>query len=166
MSFNSFDISASGLYTQRLKMDTISSNIANINTTRNPDGSPGAYVRKDVIFEAVYDKAREKPDWPVNGVTPTYNSESGNMLLKGEINFESPVVSNGVKVSQVAEDKNPFKMVYEPGHPDANEDGFVQMPNINIVTEMVDMMTASRAYEANVTSIQAVKSMINSAMKI
>lgn len=166
MSFSSFDISASGLYAQRLRMDTISSNIANINTTRNPDGTPGAYVKKEVVFEAAYDEAQKRPDWPQSGIIPEYHGDSNNMLLKGNISFETDNVAKGVRVSQITESKDPFKMVYEPGHPDANEDGFVQMPNINIVTEMVDMMTASRAYEANVTSVQATKSMINSAMKI
>ncbi len=166
MSFGSFDISASGLYAQRVRMDTISSNIANINTTRNPDGSPEPYVRKKAVFSAIYDDKLNNPKFPSGGIIPEFSSGSGNMMLKGNITFEESNVAKGVTVNQVEEDKNPYKMVFDPSHPDSNDDGFVKMPNINIVTEMVDMMTASRAYEANVTSIQATKSMINSAMKI
>jgi flagellar basal-body rod protein FlgC len=87
------------------------------------------------------------------------------MVLKGRVSYDSPLISNGVEVAEITEDNN-FKVVYDPSHPDANEDGFVKMPNINIVTEMVDMMMASRAYEANVASIEAAKSMISSALKI
>ena len=166
MSFNSFDISASGLYAQRLKMDTIASNMANINTTRKPDGSPGAYVRKDVAFAAAYDDVSKRPDLPMGGTEPGYNNASGNMLFKASIEFNTTEVATGVKVAAVTEDKNPYKMVFEPSHPDANAEGFVQMPNINVVSEMVDMMTASRAYDANATSIDTTKSMINSAMRI
>lgn len=166
MSFDALDISATGLYAQRLRMDTISSNIANINTTRGPDGSPNPYVKKEVIFSAVYDKARNGSGSFTGNASPGYDANQDGAVLRGGINLNSPVIANGVEVSQIADAKDPFKMVYNPTHPDSNPDGFVKMPNINVVTEMVDMMIASRCYEANVTSIEATKSMINSAMKI
>jgi flagellar basal-body rod protein FlgC len=166
MSFDALDISASGLYAQRLKMDTVSSNIANVNTTRNPDGTTGAYVKKQVVFSAVYNQMKKSPEAATENVSPVYDVNQGGIVLKGGINFDSPNMANGVEVSQIANDKDPYKMVYNPGHPDANKDGFVQMPNINVVTEMIDMMIASRCYEANISSIEATKSMINSAMKI
>jgi flagellar basal-body rod protein FlgC len=165
MSFDAMDISATGLYAQRLKMDTVASNIANMNTTRQPDGTVGPYVRKQVVFSAVYNQAKSGLGAVSENVNPVYDSTQGGMTLKGGINYDSSTTT-GVEVSQIADDKNPFKMVYNPGHPDANKDGFVKMPNINVVTEMVDMMTASRCYEANTTAIEASKSMINSAMKI
>ena len=166
MSFSSFDISASGLHAQRLRMDTISSNIANVNTTRDENGNVNPYIKKNVVFKAVYDKATSGPDFPFGGVHPEYNKETESMCLKGRISFDSRNVSNGVEVQQIEEDKEPYKMIYDPSHPDADEEGYVKMPNINAVTEMVNLMVASRAYEANVTAAEAAKSMIRSALQI
>lgn len=164
MSFDALNISASALYAQRVKMDTIASNIANVNTTRNPDGTPGTYRRKEVIFEAVYNKALEGNNSGSSGFN--IPGMQGN-TLKGGISFNTPSTANGVTISQISEDQNtPFRKTYNPGHPDADKDGYVNMPNINIVTEMVDMISASRAYEANVTTIEASKSMISAAMRI
>lgn len=169
MSFNAFDISASGLYAQRVRMDTISSNIANVNTTRNPDGSEGVYVRKKAVFASVYNNQIEDTVFAKN-----YNGGDRNLFdmnnsfaLKGSIEYGQPSMSGGVQVSQIAEDgKDSFRMVYEPGHPDADENGMVKMPNVNVVTEMVDMISASRAYEANVQAMNATKGLISSALKI
>ncbi len=166
MSFNSLDISATGLYAQRLKMDAVSSNIANVNTTRDENGEVNPYVRKQVVFSAMYDEARKGPVLPSQNAFPQYDPSSGSMTMKGYVSFDSPLVSDGVNVAEIADDKNPYKTVYDPSHPDADEDGFVKMPNVNIVNEMVDMMVASRAYEANIASIEAAKSMINNALKI
>lgn len=142
MDFDILDISASALNAQRTKMDTIASNIANINTTRGPDGQHHVYRRKDAVFASVYDQALEKDD-------------------------SQPMIASGVKILEVSEDtQTPLKTVYKPSHPDADENGYVQLPNVNIVNEMVDMITASRAYEANVTAINASKSMVSAAMKI
>ncbi len=142
MNFDTLDISASALNAQRIKMDTVASNIANVNTTRGPNGEPDVYRRKDAIFSSVYNQAvGDSPD--------------------------SQYISSGVKVLSVTEDTNtPLKKIYNPSHPDANNEGYVDLPNVNIVNEMVSMITASRAYEANVTAINATKSMISSAMKI
>lgn len=165
MNFNALDISSSALTAQRVKMDTIASNIANVNTTRNPDGTPGVYRRKEAIFASVYGNM-------VNGNNNNNdgweNTDDTNADLSGSISENSGLNSlNGVKVLQVSDDfKTPLNKVYNPSHPDADKNGYVNLPNVNVVSEMVDMISASRAYEANVTSISATKSMISAAMKI
>ncbi|WP_027629546.1 flagellar basal body rod protein FlgC [Ruminiclostridium cellobioparum] len=142
--FTSLDIGASGLTAQRLRMDTISQNIANINTTRTKDGSP--YRRREVIFE---ERTGEDS-------FSSILSNAGSNLTDGQ----------GVRVSKIIEDPTDFKKVYDPGHPDADKDGYVSMPNVDIVTEMVNMISATRSYEANVTSINATKSMALKALEI
>ena len=124
--FGAMDVSATGMTAQQTRMDTISENIANANTTR--DGNGNVYRRKTVLFE-------EKS-------YPTF-SESLS-LANGRI-------GKGVKVSQIVEDTSQGNMVYDPSHPDANEDGYVIYPNVNTVTEMTNMIDATRAYEANVS---------------
>lgn len=167
MSFNVFDISATGLYAQRLRMDTVASNIANLNTTRNEQGQPVPYVKKTVVFQTAYDNALgQQPALPSGGYRPVAQNIGDNMLLRGDVTYNGGSNVSGVNVEQITESKDPYKLVYEPGHPDADENGFVKMPNINPVTEMMDMMTAARAYESNVTSIESAKSMIRSALKI
>lgn len=134
-AFHTMRISASGLSAERLRMDTVSSNIANINTTRGEDGEP--YRRKIAVFQENLDK-----------------SLSGQDAL------------NGIKAVEIAEDQTPFEKVYDPTHPDADEDGYVSMPNVDLLTEMADMITATRSYEANITAINAEKSMFNKALEI
>lgn len=141
--FNSLDISASGLTAQRLRMDTISQNIANVNTTRTEDGTP--YRRKVVVFE---EKASDTP-------FSQYLNESSKKLVGG-----------GVRVTKVTEDNTAFKKVYDPGHPDADEEGYVELPNVDILTEMINMISATRSYEANVTSLNTSKSMAMKALEI
>lgn len=142
--FSSLDIGASGLTAQRVRMDTISQNIANVNTTRTEDGTP--YRRREVLFEE-----RTGPDSFSSAL-----SNASNNLNNGQ----------GVRVSKIVEDSSDFKKVYDPGHPDADAEGYVSMPNIDIVTEMVNMISATRSYEANVTSINATKSMALKALEI
>jgi len=142
--FSSLDISASGLTAQRVRMDTISQNIANINTTRTEDGTP--YRRREVIFEE-----RTGSD-----SFSSMLSSASNRLASGQ----------GVRVSKIVEDSSDFKKEYDPGHPDADEDGYVSKPNVDIITEMVNMISATRSYEANVTSINATKSMAIKALEI
>jgi flagellar basal-body rod protein FlgC len=142
--FSSLDISASGLTAQRLRMDTISQNIANVNTTRTENGTP--YRRREVIFEE-----RNDPDSFSSAL-----SSATSKLYGG----------NGVRVSSIVEDPTDFKKVYDPGHPDADAEGYVSMPNVDVVTEMVNMISATRSYEANVTSINATKSMALKALEI
>ncbi|MBO5094262.1 MAG: flagellar basal body rod protein FlgC [Lachnospiraceae bacterium] len=133
--FSSFDINASGLTAERYRMDIISQNIANANTTRTEDGTP--YRRKVVTF------AEKETQTPFSRV-----------LNEARDNYSG----KGVKVSTVEEDTwTDMKMVYDPAHPDADENGYVLYPNVNIVTEMTNMIDASRAYEANATAFNASK---------
>ncbi len=135
--FSSFDVNASGLTAQRYRMDVISENIANANTTRTQDGTP--YRRKVVTFEQKEDQT------PFSRVL---NRQFDNYSGKG------------VRVSSVQEDTwNEMKKVYDPSHPDADQDGYVLYPNVNIVEEMTNLIDASRAYEANATAFNASKSM-------
>lgn len=143
---NSFQISASGLTAQRLRMDVISANIANAETTRAKveNGEAVPYRRKVVVMspsETTFEQALQ--------------SAMGN---------DSKVT--GVKVAGIQEDQSEFKLVYKPTHPDANSDGYVLMPNVDMAKEMIDMLVASRAYEANITALNASKSMIMKALEI
>ena len=138
--FSGIDISASGLTAQRLRMDVVSNNIANVNTTRTEEGGP--YRKKMPVFKS------------------RLQQEMNNIAN------ENQNIGNGVKVSQIRESSQPPKLVYKPNHPDADENGYVQMPNINIVSEMTDMISASRAYEANVTAVNTSKQMVKSALQI
>ena len=135
--FTSFDINSSGLTAQRYRMDIISQNLANANTTRTQDGS--VYRRKVVVFE-------EK-----NGQTP----------FSRVLNTATDKYSGtGVKVSSIQEDTwNDMVQVYDPSHPVADENGYVMYPNVNVITEMTNLIDASRAYEANATAFTASKSM-------
>lgn len=129
--FSGMRISASALSAERLRLDVISSNIANVRTTRTDEG--GAYVRKTAVFSENYD-------------------EKLGML--------------GVKTLKIEEDKSPLKKEYDPGHPDADEDGYVEYPNVDLLIEMSDLISASRAYESNVDTLNAQKSMISKALEI
>jgi len=136
------NISASGMSAQRLRLDIISQNIANVNTTRDENGN--AYRRKTVVFA-------EKDMRPF-----------GNILQ-----YTTASMGNGVKVTEIVEDtKSAMRRVYDPSHPDADEDGYVTYPNINTVQEMTDMIDATRAYEANVTAFNATKSMALKGLEI
>ena len=168
MSFNIFDIAGSGMTAQRAKMDTIASNIANIHTTRNPDGSKGVYVKKDVSFRTIYEESvnRGLSNFQSNNPDAQFDPRTGNLLINANIALNQGLVTGGVQVEQIYEREDGIKTVYDPSHPDADEDGYVDLPNINIVEEMVDMIAASRAYEANATVAENVKSMMQSAMNI
>lgn len=140
--FNALNINATGLTAQRLRMDTISQNIANVNTTRTEEGTP--YKRKLVVFE------ERESDVPFSE------------YLKGS----KQTVGGGVRVVSVIEDSSPFKSVYDPGHPEADEEGYVEMPNVDVLTEMINMISATRSYEANVTAINTTKGMASKALSI
>ena len=144
--FSGIDASASGLTAERLRMDVISNNIANANTTRTERG--GAYKRRVVVFE------------PRNREPKTFEQ-----TLKRSLGV-SKQLGEGVRAVSIIEDNTPGPLVYEPGHPDANADGYVEKPNVSIVNEMVDMITAQRAYEANSTAINAAKAMASKALEI
>ena len=138
--FGAIDSAASGLTAERLRLDVISNNIANVNTTRTAEGGP--YRRQMVVFE------------PQSGTS--FAAALSSQMGQG----------SGVRVSGITKDQSPLRMVYEPNHPDANANGYVAMPNVNVVTEMVDMITATRSYEANVTVINSAKSMAAKALEI
>lgn len=136
--FSAFNINASGMTAQRYRMDIISENVANANTTRTADGTP--YRRKIVTFE-------EK------------GGQTSFSRILGKAAYSHGYTGQGVKVSGVYEDhKTPMNMVYDPAHPDADENGYVTGPNVNIITEMTNMIDASRAWEANSTAFSATKS--------
>lgn len=168
MSFNIFDIAGSGMTAQRIKMDTISSNIANVNTTRQPDGSKGVYIRKDVSFRTIYEDTvnRGYSNFSSNSPDAQFDPRTGNMLINANVALNNGMLTGGVQVDEIYESENGVKTVYDPSHPDADEEGYVDLPNINIVEEMVGMISASRAYEANATVAENVKTMMQSAMNI
>lgn len=142
--FKSINVSATGLTAERLRMDVISKNIANANTTRTIAGTP--YRRQIAVF---------KEQGNVN------NFETMLKKAKGEF-----TIGNGVEVSEIVEDQSDFKRIYNPGHPDADDEGYVLMPNVDVVTEMINLMTASRSYEANITALNSSKSMAMKALEI
>ena len=147
--FHSMNISASALTMQRLRMDVVSSNMANAETTRSKsvNGVWQPYRRK--MVEVSSNESR-------NSFANIFNdsiSSNGN-------------VGSGVKVTKIKEDQSPFKLVYNPEHPDADENGYVQMPNVDPLKEMVDLMGATRAYEANVTVLNASKGLLMKALEI
>lgn len=146
--FNGFNISASGLTANRMRMDVVSSNIANANTTRAQlvNGEWVPYRRKSVELSQ-------------SGVSQF------EQQLQSMMNQESGQVS-GVKVSKIKEDQSPFTVTYDPTHSDADEDGYVRSPNVDPIKEMVDLMSATRSYEANVTALNASKSMFMKALEI
>lgn len=168
MSFDVFDIAASGMRAQRLKMDSISSNVANVNTTRNPDGTVGPYIKKEIAFKAIYDQKMSQgaSNFSSNATDAQFDPNTGVMRINSGISMNQGQASRGVEVAGIVDAKDAVRSVYDPSHPDADADGFVKMPNINIVEEMVGMVTASKAYEANSVAAQNVKSMINAAMNI
>lgn len=146
--FRSLHTSASALTAQRLRMDVISSNIANAQSTRatiNEDGNYEAYRRKMVVVEP--------------------NEQNFQSFLHRASTTQT-AVGSGVRVSRIIEDDEPFKLVFNPTHPDADETGYVQLPNVDPLKEMVDLMSATRSYEANITSLNATKSMLMKALEI
>lgn len=154
--FDTFKVSASGMTAQRLRMDTISQNLANINTTRTDDGGP--YRRKTVIFEEINSGKNFRSH--LDGYLNEYRANRATSTDFGRN------LSGGVKVSKIVEDQSPFIEVYDPTHPDANEEGYLMMPNVNSVAEMTNLISANRSYEANVTAFNASKGMMSKALDI
>lgn len=163
MSFNVFDIAATGMHAQRIKMDTVSSNIANANTTRNEFGEKEVYRKKQVNFKEM--ALKNGQGFPQGNADVIFNPPNEPYLVGG-VSMGSEAISSGVMVESITDADNPTRIIYDPSHPDADENGYVELPNINIVQEMVDMVNASRAYEANVTIAQTTKTMIQSAINI
>ncbi|MBS4221625.1 flagellar basal body rod protein FlgC [Lederbergia citrea] len=146
--FQGMSITSSALTAQRLRMDVISSNMANVDTTRGKvvDGVWQPYTRKMVVMQ---------PQGP-----------SFSSILNASLGKSGSPEMNGVKVTNIVEDDSPYRLVYDPQHPDANEDGYVQMPNVDPLREMVDLISTTRSYEANVTVLNASKSMYMKALEI
>ncbi len=136
--FTAMDILASGLTAERVRMDTTASNLANANTTRTPEGGP--YKRRDPVFATV-----EAP--------PSFGAEMSDAL-------------RSVEVQEVVTDQQAPRQVYQPGHPDADAQGFVSLPNVNMIEEMVNMITASRAYDAGVTAMRSLVDMAERALTL
>ena len=134
--FSSADISASGMSAERLRMETVANNIANANSTRSAEGGP--YRRKQLVFSAMVDQSHD----------------SNTTGLKG------------VEVTSTQSDQSPFPEVYSPGHPDADENGIVRMPNVRLPNEMIDLITASRSYEANLKALTSFKEMVEQTLSL
>lgn len=162
--FSGLEISASGMRAQRIRQNAISSNLANAETSRTADGGP--YRRQFVVFTADSDQR----DIRLLNKEPSLQgaqTEGGHLPIP-PANFprDERFFGNGVSVVEIREDSRPPKMVYDPAHPDADENGYVAMPNVNIIEEMTDMIAATRAYEANVTAFNATKSMAMQALQL
>jgi len=140
--FNSINTSATALTAEKTRIDIIAKNMANANTTRSTGGMP--YRRQMVIFQE-------------NKGTPFSHFLSKQMNKNDK---------EGVRISKIVEDDSPFKLVYEPGHPDADENGYYKLPNVDVVKEMVDLISAQRAYDANITAMNTSKSMLMKALEI
>ena len=149
--FSSMNIVASGLTAQQMRLDVVAENITNATTTRT-EGGDGAYRRKMVVFEAQagWDDFRQAMARAANGLGVSGDDEN----------------AGGVKVTQIVEDPSPMKMVYDPTHPDANAEGYVEMPNVDTVKEMTDAMAATQAFSANVTAFNTLKAVVAKGLEI
>lgn len=162
--FDSIRISGTGMHAQRVKMDVVSRNLANSETTRTEEGTP--YRRQRAVFAEILQKRlgklrslRERVD---GTLATTHPNHSPGGLRPGQRQDEP-----GVQVAVgAAPDASDFRLVHDPGHPDADADGYVLMPNVDVVGEMVDLIEAARAYEANVSAVQAAKDMFTRALDI
>ena len=164
--FGAFEISASGLAAQRLRMNVVANNIANASTTRTPEGGP--YKRQVVTFQAAL-------HGPVIAVPEQGGAPAPRLPMMTTADGQRPlevmqqrmqVLPAGVEVGQVSSDPSEPQMVYDPTHPDADSKGYVKMPNVNPVVEMMEMMGASRAYEANISAMSVSKDMANKTLEI
>ena len=155
MSFlNTVNIIGSGLTAQQLRLDIVSENVTNSQTTRTENGG-GAYRRKMVVFEAVSGR---------DSFRAALARASNGLISNTE---QATPVAGGVRVAEIVEDEeNPMKMVYDPTHPDANEDGYLELPNVDMVMEIADAMAASRAFASNVTAFNTLKSVISRGLEI
>jgi flagellar basal-body rod protein FlgC len=147
--FDAIDVAGSGLSAERLRMDVTSENLANAQTTKGADGQP--YRRKTVVLAEA-------------GGQNSFGSALNAAMTRSVGSAGSP--ARGVQVTGIVADSSPLKRIYDPGHPDADANGYVTMPNVNTVTEMTDLISASRAYEADVTAMQTAKQMFTKTLDI
>ena len=147
--FDAIDVAGSGLSAERLRMDVVAGNLANAQTTQGADGQP--YRRREVVLQEAQS-----------------GQSFGDALTgaMGETSAAAAPPASGVQVAGIVEDDSPLRRVYDPGHPDADAQGYVSLPNVNPVTEMVDLISASRAYEANVTAMQTAKLMFTRTLEL
>ena len=160
--FSAIDISAMGLSAQRKRMDAIASNIANIDTSRTEAGGP--YRRKIVRMREI--KMATGFNKVLHSASSRLTTTNERHIAGGRVALKGKTINSGLTAEELEQTDNTVRVVYDPGHPDANEQGYVQLPNINVMTEMVDMITASRAYEANAMAIEAAKGMAKKALEI
>lgn len=146
---SSMNVVASGLTAQQLRLDVVAENITNANTTRTEAG--GAYRRKMVVFEAVPGR---------DSFRDVFARTAGTVSNQGYEN------AGGVRVTQIVEDPSDLKLIFDPTHPDANEDGYVELPNVDTIKEMSDAMAATQAYSANVTALNTLKAVIAKGLEI
>ena len=148
--FDALNVSATGLTAERLRMDVTAENLANAQTTRGADGQP--YRRKEVVLAEVQSGG--------------FGAQLAKAVGAGSGFGSPPTQPGGVEVSGITQDQTPGKLVYDPGHPDADAKGYVRMPNVDTVAEMVDLISASRAYEANVTAMNSAKQMFSKTLDL
>lgn len=149
---NSINIIGSGLTAQQLRLDIVAENVTNSQTTRVENGE-GAYRRKMVVFEAVSGR-------------DSFRDAMARAMSGAASNDGVNPAAGGVRVTQIVEDESPMKIVYDPTHPDADEDGYLELPNVDMVKEMADAMAASRAFASNVTAFNTLKSVISSGLEV
>lgn len=154
--FGVMDISGSGLEAERIRAEVVSANMANANTTRTESGKP--YQRQHVVFQSAAVNQLDQMNQPQDFAQA--------MLANGALPGQQPEAGEGVRVSAVVSDTEPALRRYDPGHPDADANGYVNYPNINPLTEMVDLMGAQRAYGMNVSAVTAAKGMITSTLDL
>ncbi len=169
--YDSVEVSASGLSAERLAMDVIANNLANANTTRTPEG--GAFKRQLIVFQQKQDDASAAKATNYGPSATAANTTDDGGIDMDSIGIDTDLFGPdlnksraGVQVVGIEQDNGPDRLVYDPGHPDADAQGYVHMPNVDVVKEMVDMMSAQRAYEANVTAIQESRNMGNAAQSL
>ena len=149
---SSIDIIGSGFTAQHLRMDVISENVTNMNTPRTADGETGAYRRKVVVFQDEEGRNSFR--------------EALAAARNGQVSNRSGIRTAGVRVVGIEEDPSDFKLKYDPDDPDANEDGYVELPNVDLVKEVADAMSASQSYSANVTAFNLLKNVVSAALEM
>ena len=162
--FSSLNISATGLRAQRVRQNVIASNLANAETTRTSEGGP--YKKQTVVFQADPKEFDQRfifgPDQLRGHTTKTNHMR----IPDGEFPIKNEYIGSGVKVAAIVKDESPARLIYDPTHPDSNEQGYVAMPNVNVIQEMTDMISATRAYEASAPAFNSSKSMLMRALDL
>tara|TARA_B110000483_G_C18169042_1_gene532510 strand:+ start:881 stop:1387 length:507 start_codon:yes stop_codon:yes gene_type:complete len=162
--FTGLNISATGLRAQRIRQNVIASNLANAETTRTEEG--GAYKRQTVVLKADPKEFDKRIVFGPEKMSGSRTDEEHMYIPDKNFPIDEEYIGSGVQVVEIAKDQSAPRMVYNPEHPDSNKEGYVEMPNVNVVQEMTDMITATRAYEANATAFNATKSMLMKALEL